>query len=300
MIDNYLSENTLAIFLFHGVIEKNHYTIRNYNRKHIEKDYFYNLLKKLKKEGQPISVNDCIYCYNEKKSFPPKSFIISFDDGFENNFSVAAPILEDLKIPAIFYVTTDFINNNHMSWIDKIEYCLEYSIKGKFDTPWSKEPFVFNSVEDKITLLDYLRKKVKKDSTIDVDELVCSIFSQCNIPLIDKNDTPIDLKMNWSQVKELDSSKNFMIGGHSHTHRILSFLDKKELADEIKKSILMLQKNLYTKVSHYSYPEGLKEHYSSNVIDVLKTNGIICCPSAEEGTNTIDDNLFHLKRIMVT
>ena len=34
---------------------------------------------------------------------------------------LAAPILNDLNIPATFYITTDFITNNSMSWIDMIE-----------------------------------------------------------------------------------------------------------------------------------------------------------------------------------
>ena len=48
-----------------------------------------------------------------------------------NNYSIAAPILNDLKIPATFYFSTDFVENNTMSWIDKIEYCFEKDKKQK-------------------------------------------------------------------------------------------------------------------------------------------------------------------------
>ena len=30
-----------------------------------------------------------------------------------------------MKIPATFYITTDFIDKNLMSWIDKIEHMVE-------------------------------------------------------------------------------------------------------------------------------------------------------------------------------
>ena len=39
------------------------------------------------------------------------------------------PILRDYQIPMITYLTTDFVNNNEMSWIDKIEHCLELTKK---------------------------------------------------------------------------------------------------------------------------------------------------------------------------
>jgi len=35
---------------------------------------------------------------------------VTFDDGFANNYEVAAPILEALGIPACFFIATDFIN----------------------------------------------------------------------------------------------------------------------------------------------------------------------------------------------
>jgi peptidoglycan/xylan/chitin deacetylase (PgdA/CDA1 family) len=55
------------------------------------------------------------------------AFVLTFDDGFENNYTIAAPILLRLNVPAIFYITTDYIEKNMMSWIDLIEYAAEHS-----------------------------------------------------------------------------------------------------------------------------------------------------------------------------
>jgi len=295
-----LSDNHLAIFLFHGVIKKQKHKIRNHNRKHIEKDYFFNILKKIKDIGYPLSMDELVCYHKEKKAFPPKSFIITFDDGFENNYSIAAPILEDLKLPATFYITTDFIERNQMSWIDKIEYCLEHSVKGTLLLPWEKNPINFQTITDKLDILTQIRSMVKKNKNINLDQLVNDFFSQCELPLIDRNETSLDLKMNWKQVYELSLNKNFIIGGHSHTHKILSFLDDNDLQYEIEKSIDMIKKNIHFDIEHYSYPEGLKFHFSEKVINTLKKNSIICCPTAEDGVNTINDDLFFLKRIPVT
>ena len=44
-----------SIFLFHGVIgKKNPFKIRNYNKKHLEVDFFVKFLKNLKKKGEAI------------------------------------------------------------------------------------------------------------------------------------------------------------------------------------------------------------------------------------------------------
>ena len=53
------------------------------------------------------------------------------------------------------------------------------------------------------------------------------------------------------------------------------------------------------KVDHYAYPDGQAQHYNDEVIEKLKRVGIRCSPTAITGVNTLADDLFHLKRIMV-
>ena len=104
-IDYYLSklrENTFSIFLFHGVIEDINTGIRNYTRKHLRAEEFEILIKRLKMKGNPISMDDVIWHNENGEKLPPYSYGITFDDGFENNYTIAEPILNSLKTPAIF------------------------------------------------------------------------------------------------------------------------------------------------------------------------------------------------------
>lgn len=294
-----LSDDSLAIFLFHGVVEKSSYPVRNYTRKHLEKDYFYQLIKILKQAGHPLSMNNVIEHHQQGEPFPPRAFAITFDDGFENNYSVAAPILSDLNVPATFYVTTGFIEDNEMSWIDRIEYCLENTPAGELSFPWTEQTYPFQTVAAKIRLLEYLRGYVKRDASIDLEALVSAIFEQCGLPEIWQSDDPLDLKMSWDQVQELHRSQNFIVGGHTHRHKILAFLSSAELETEVKTSVDLLAQKADIHPRHYSYPEGLAHCYSDEVIKVLMNYGICCCPTAIDGVNHPADNLFHLKRIAI-
>lgn len=295
-----LSEKGLAIFLLHGVVERSEYGVRNYTRKHIEKDYFYHFILELKQSGHPLSMDDVVQHHSESKPFPPRAFAITFDDGFANNYSIAAPILNDLNTPATFYLTTDFIDRNIMAWIDRIEYCLE-SVPGvRLTLPRDSTEYNLQNVQDKVRFLDYLRSRVKHDKNIDVDELVSHIFAQCGIEELLHSDDPLDLKMTWEQVKELQKNTLFTIGGHSHRHVILSFLTNNELEEEIPLSIRLLNDKAGIKPRHYSYPEGLEYCFSPEVIRVLQEQGITCSPTAIDGINNLETGLFYLKRIMVT
>ena len=108
----YLSDDSFSIFLFHGVIPRQRHEIRNYTRKHIELDAFVAVIRELRRRGNPVSMDDVLASMESDVALPARSFAITFDDGFENNASVAAPVLSELGVPATFYVTTGFIEQN--------------------------------------------------------------------------------------------------------------------------------------------------------------------------------------------
>jgi peptidoglycan/xylan/chitin deacetylase (PgdA/CDA1 family) len=280
------------------VIDKHTCKVRNYNRKHIEKDYFAFLLKRLKKVGVALSMDEVIDFHDRGESYPAFSFAVTFDDGFENNISVAAPILADLRIPATFYVTSGFIELNSMSWIDRIEFMLEEVPRGKLKLPWHDKASVFSSTSSRINLLNEIRSNVKVSPQINTDDLVQEIGNQLKLPTPTSSDHVLDLKMNWSQVKELGSQDHFIIGGHTHTHPILSFLSAESLRVELDTSLELLRDRTGVETVHYAYPEGLQHCYNSLVISELKSRGIKCCPSAIPGKNTLEQDLFNLRRTL--
>lgn len=292
-------KNNFSIILFHGVIKEKKYLIRNYNNKHILDNKFYAVLNYLKKKGYPLDVDEVVYTIKNKKKFPKNSFLISFDDGFENNYKVAAPILDELKIPAVFYFSTDFIENNTMSWIDKIEYCFEKKINkrslqinkfGKFD---------ISTLEKKIKSLDLIRSKVKSNFKINPEKLVKKIFKEFDMELINNSNADIDKKINWKQINLLNNNALFTLGGHSHLHMPLTYFSEKISKYQISKSINLFKKNANIALRHYSYPEGQKKDFNKKIKSILKEFGIICCPSEINGFNNSKTNLFDLKRIQV-
>lgn len=296
---NFLSKDELCIFLFHGVIEKQVDDVRNYTKKHIEKDLFTRCIKLLSTKGTPLSMDQVLYHIENKINFPENSFALTFDDGFENNISIAAPILVDYKVPATIYVTTSFIDKNYMSWIDRIEFSVQKitTHEQKFD--WINEHITLKDNISKVTFLKKVREYVKNTPQCNpnkfADELCLSLGGR-----ISNSKNQLDLKMNWNQVKLMHESEFFTIGGHSHTHAILSFLDEKDLTYELDNSINMLIEKAGITPIHYSYPEGLFHCYNEHVILELKKRGIRCCPTAIHGTNKLNTNSFKLNRILVS
>ena len=295
----YLKKQKCTIFLFHGVYKNNNYKLVNYTRKHLHENYFKMVLKKLSKKGKCISINEVHYRIKNNINFDDYSYAISFDDGFYNNFSVAIPILTKMKLPAVFYITYDFVNKGLASWTDQLEYILEKSKKGNFISPIGNLKFK-NTIDSKIDLLIKIRKKLKASKTIDPYKFTDFLARKLNFK---KNYKKLNFslfkKMEWKHVKRIYNNELFTIGGHSKKHHILSYLNKKQLQNEIKISLDGMKKKIKGSIVHYSYPEGVRGTYGKREIKFLKKNGIIICPSAKHGVNTKNSNLFNLKRISV-
>lgn len=282
------------IFLFHGVNENEKFDVINYTNKHINYKKFEEYLKFFKKNGYNLSIDELVYCLSNNINPPDNSYVITFDDGFKNNLTVASEILDKHNLKATFYLTTNFIENNENSWIDEIEFFVENNPFYEIELENKKISFT-NNLNSKINFLNKIRKIIKGNINIDSDYFK-KFFKKKNL-ISSKNYPSIFEKMSWQDVQKLLRNPLFTIGGHSHGHKIFTSMKEKEMQNDINKSIFLFKKRLNLNLRHYSYPEGLKNTYSNREIKFLKKNKIICCPSAIFGNNFANTNLFDLKRI---
>jgi peptidoglycan/xylan/chitin deacetylase (PgdA/CDA1 family) len=249
--------------------------------------------------GVPISMDEILWANENSNQLPAKAFAITFDDGFLNNKIVAAEILVDLKIPATFYVTTSFIENNDMSWIDRIEFAVETTQKLEIDVnPLGK--FKLITAENKVEFLEFIRHEVKKRADINPNQLADEIQNFLLGSSQFGSEEELYKKMNWNDLRNLNANEFFSVGGHTHTHPILTHIDGNSLDFEIGHCLDLLAKMSDLDTHHFSYPEGQENCFNKTVSSRLKDFGVKICPSAMHGVNFQQSDLFSLKRVNVT
>lgn len=293
-----LKEDELCIFLFHGVIRHQMWQLRNYTRKHLLAEEFEELISALNVEGEALSMDEVVAIQSAGRPWPSKGYVISFDDGFANNAEVAAPILEAHSSPAIFYITSDFIELQTRSWIDENEACFEAVGKVEVQLPWRENVATAQDASQKRTILDEIRFEVKKDPHLNIETWTRDLVAQCGSPDLSDVENELDKKMSWEQLSPLNEGL-FRIGGHTKTHAILSHCSPQQLEEEVGGCMSALENKAGIKTEHFSYPEGLSHCYDEGVKEVLRDHGISCCPTAIDGTNPVGRDLFELHRIPV-
>ena len=160
-------------------------------------------------KGICLSLDKVFSTIKKREDFKDYSYSITFDDGFYNNYKIAAPILKKRKLHATFYLTTNFVDKNEMSWIDKIEHMIENTKSKKIIKIFSRDLKIENNKKSKIQFLNSIRFLAKKNK-VNFNELVLNIKNQIGYNhKLNNLGNILDKKMNWKQVKKLNTSKYF-------------------------------------------------------------------------------------------
>ena len=196
----------------------------------------------------------------------PGTCVITFDDGYRNNFLNAHKILKEENVKAIFFVP----QSRELLWIDKLLMWLSYVPSGWYDI-FYREIIIFE--EDENTRWNALEK------------IWFSLFENYNtkklLRELDNNykfkdlEVPKELfKLRFTPLNnnEIEEMKDFghIFGAHSVNHDILSLLNKKILMKDIKSCEKEINKLYNSKL--YSYPFGEYREVSEDTINSLKNS----------------------------
>jgi len=291
-------QETFSILLYHGVSSKPHKGIENFHQKHISVEDFEEQIAYLSKHYHISKMSDINQVIKESE----KNIIITFDDGFANNYYYAFPILKKYQVPATFYISTGFIETKEVFWVDKVEYLVNESPLNKIKLDTLKQSFKLNSPSDKILMVQVIKEQLKSETNVKIarqkiESTISELESKAAVePRYDYDDY---LPMTWEQIFEMNQSEWCDIGGHTVDHTILSQLEFKEKKRQIIECKQVLERELDQTINLFSYPEGQRSHYDQETIEILRQYNFISSPSAVFGFNTSQTSCFHLYRNMV-
>ena len=220
--------------------------------------------------------------------------IITFDDGFKNNYNVAYKILKKYNLPATFFICPGMISKKKLFWVDLIESYINQTKIKKF-TVYLKKKHIFetHSIKAKIFTCEQIKKYCKNINNREKDTFIKNLKKRLKIKNL-KINKKIHETLSWNDLNIMIKNNKIDIGLHSFKHEILSMLEKKELKKNIKKSLNLIYNKTKVKTILAAYPEGQKNHYNNNIIKNLKNFGIKICPTAIKGQNANNTNLFFL------
>jgi len=210
----------------------------------------------------PMTFADVFECKSQGQKLPRNAVVITFDDGFADNYVNAYDILQRFEVPATFFITTRYIGTNRTFWFNELSRTVMGTRAGSLRLD-SDTFTVANAREDRIALLERLLQLCKAVPDSQRRKYLESISAQLGDP---GECDPLSRPMTWGEVIEM--SRNGMeFGSHSETHPILSRLEPKALRQEIHGSKTTIEEKLGSPVLALAYPVGGKNEISPQVLE---------------------------------
>ena len=103
------NSKVLTVVMFHRL--KNNSRCFHNDIWSMDQDNFIQCMKFFKTHYHIISLNDLFKFYFENKKLPRNSLLITFDDGWIEQFYIGAKILKEMNIPGVFFVTCGHLIN---------------------------------------------------------------------------------------------------------------------------------------------------------------------------------------------
>ena len=264
----------------------------------------------LKKHMKIVSMEQVIDAIEGKCELPKNACLLTFDDGYIDNFTFVMPILEELKVQGSFFIPGKTFTTHQLLDVNKIHYILaSVDVKRLVEDVMKKMDY-YRGQEFTYAPTDELWNQYGKANRFDCEEIV---FVKCmlqtvlperlrnkisselfkNYVGVTEEQLAYELYMNEMQIRTLKRHGMF-IGVHGYDHYWLGDLPKEQMETDISKALVVMDEFIDSKRWVMNYPYG---SYSQAVIDYIKNKGAVVGLTTETRVAVIgNDNELTLPR----
>lgn len=243
----------------------------------------------IKKHYNIISAFDFIDAIKSGSTLPPKSLLLTFDDGYSDHYLNVYPILKNHKISGLFFPPAKSITKNQVLDVNKIHFILasidnKHTLIEDIYENLDKYRSTFNLKKN-----DYYMKTLGKKNRFDTAEVIfIKRILQHALPkslreiitnnlfekYVTKDQTSFskELYMSISNIIQLQEDGMY-VGSHGYEHSWLNHLNSSQQQKEIELSVQFLN-TIGSNTNDWimCYPYG---GYNDSLLTLLKKRGCI-------------------------
>lgn len=295
-----LWKNSLTVVNYHRIDDPNREGFDSFrpNVSATPED-FHRQMDYLAKWFQVVSLKEIVQWLDGRKTLPPFAALITFDDGYLDNYTTAYPILCEHKFPALIFLTTGHIGTDAPFHWDLAAYCFQHTQKNHLTFPngrvegWSNqkqcEQVSKNWIESMKTLPHEERLR-------NVERLSAELSVSIPQGYFKK------LMMSWDQVREMQKG-GIEFGAHTMHHPILTRIPLDEVRQEVEGSKARIEAELGEAVLGFAYPNGQLSDLNGPIERIVADSGIRAAFTLLNGPSSLGEvkrNPYAIRRIFIS
>ena len=246
-----------------------------------------------------VSMRDVVEWLDSQKELPPYAALITFDDGYLDNYLSAYPILRQHNFPALIFLTTEHIGTDAPFYWDMAAYCFHHTKRDQLGFPDGRIAHWSNHEErDQVSnkWIELMKTYPQAEKLVYVQQLPEALGIFVPQGYFQK------LMMNWDQVRDMRKG-GIEFGAHTMHHPILTRISLDEVRAEVVGSKSRIEKELGEPVLSFAYPNGLLSDLNDNIEKIVADSGIRAAFTLLNGPSSQDEvkqNPFAIRRIFIS
>jgi peptidoglycan/xylan/chitin deacetylase (PgdA/CDA1 family) len=207
--------------------------------------------------------------------------LITFDDGYLDNYQIAYPILRSHGVQGVFFLVTSMVGSCQVPWWDHIAYVVRNARRRQFSLRYPDELAVDMDRNGLNESLRTVLNLYKRPENSDPARFIRELSEEAN-----GEDVPETLRrfLDWDEAREMTRG-GMMIGSHTHSHYVLSQLEPDRQFQELAKSRSILKEQLGVEADVLAYPVGDKASFSDQTQTLAQHAGYRASFSYYGGAN---------------
>jgi peptidoglycan/xylan/chitin deacetylase (PgdA/CDA1 family) len=285
--------NAVAILMYHSVMENPKLVVDSLGEIVHPTRVFDAQMQMLARDFHPISLDDLNKFVRSEAELPKRSVVVTFDDGYADNYEVAMPILTRVGVPASFYVTVDCVERKTLPWPSRLRFAFrttqkrtwidEKAISWALGFPQQRERAYLSACDQFCKLSGASLESRVSQTEIDLDAKI--------------SDATGNLMLDWDQARSL-AKNGYIVGSHTMTHPNLAFLELEDVRRELNDSKRQMEDRMGMPIHHVSYPcPALFPNWTQQTTAESQRAGYKTAVTTTNGLAHERDNPLQLKRL---
>lgn len=300
----YLHRREITILTVHGVMDEGIDTQWVPMRKQLSRKQLDRTLGLLSKKYTLLSMDQASDILAGVAEPVSHGLVLTFDDGYTNNFRHALPILEKHKTPAVFYVVSAHVDSQQPFWFDRLDYALQRANLESTSVQIRDQKIRIDASSRSALSKSYAALRVAAKSIDDdfemrdaLNEIAASLERgpETKLETICRNDAWSGIA-DWEILKTALQSDLVTIGSHTVDHIRIGCVPDDVVREQLVASKETLEARLGIPCRHFCFPNG---SYSDSAKRLCAEAGYETAVTSDKGLNAPGDHLYALKRTTI-
>jgi peptidoglycan/xylan/chitin deacetylase (PgdA/CDA1 family) len=247
------------------------------------------LLEHLQRRYQVVPLEEALKSRRTMRNWRKPLCVITFDDGWRDNYTTAFPLLKEFGIPATIFLVTGLVGTHEVFWVERL--------RKKFQslpehTPIPAEFTTALAPSGRDVTLEGLIERLKHMPAAERRRILDQILPPATEGTLTGNG---DEMLTWGEAIEM-SRHGIEFGSHTVTHPLLTYERDKEVSDELVTSRQALGEKLGKEVKTFAYPNG---DWNDRVRKLVEDAGYELAFTTQGGWYLAGKDCYTIPRIML-